>query len=350
MKIIKVSAGWSKKTSLLLRQSVNSEGVWNDCRFIINDNKLEKCDWWFVLHGSGLVERENCLCDPDHVVYVSMEPTEKMSQASGKFLEQFSHLIICDRDIKHRNLIYSMWLTWNAGIVMTREKNKKTHYVKNFFINKFNNVVHPNVRFNYDQFSRMKPVKKLNKISVILSDKDFSEGHKKRIEFVNKIIKLPISKYIDVYGHGFNSIPDKWDAIAPYKYHLVLENSVQKNYWSEKLADAFLGFSFPIYYGCPDIYDYFSKDSLGVIDIENIDHAVKILQGMIDDKIYDNNMQAIDISRNQVLNQYNIFNLISKLAINKSLKYENVTLNINMFFKDSLIKKLARFILSKFIH
>ena len=79
---------------------------------------------------------------------------------------------------------------------------------------------------------------------IILSDKDFSEGHKKRIEFVNKIISLPISEYIDVYGHGFKPIPDKWDAIAPYKYHLVLENSVQKDYWSEKLADSFLGFSF----------------------------------------------------------------------------------------------------------
>lgn len=92
MKIIKVSAGSLEKTSLLLRQSVNSEGVWNDCRFIINDNKLEKCDWWFVLYGSGLVERENCLCDPDHVVYVSMEPTEKISQVSDKFLEQFSRV------------------------------------------------------------------------------------------------------------------------------------------------------------------------------------------------------------------------------------------------------------------
>ena len=92
MKIIKVSAGGLEKTSLLLRQSVNSEGVWNDCRFIINDNKLEKCDWWFVLHGTGLAEFENCLCDPDHVVYVSMEPTEKISQVSDKFLEQFSRV------------------------------------------------------------------------------------------------------------------------------------------------------------------------------------------------------------------------------------------------------------------
>ena len=336
MKIIKVSAGGLEKTSLLLRQSVNSEGIWNDCKFIINDNKLKKCDWWFVLHGSGLVERENCLCDPDHVVYVSMEPSEKISQASDKFLEQFSHLVLCDRDIKHQNIIYSNWLTWWVGIVVNK-KNKK-------------HIFSPQIRLNYNQLSDMQPVKKLNKISIILSDKDISKGHKKRIEFINKIITLPISKHIDVFGHGFNPIPDKWDAIAPYKYHLVLENSVQMDYWSEKLADAFLGFSFPIYCGCPNIYDYFSKNSLSVIDIDRVDEAVNVLQGIIEGNVYDNNMYAIDISRNQVLNQYNIFNLMSEMAIKKSLRHQNIKLNTNMFFKDSLIKKLARFILSKFIH
>ena len=170
------------------------------------------------------------------------------------------------------------------------------------------------------------------------------------VKFVNKIISLPISEYIDVYGHGFKPIPDKWDVIAPYKYHLVLENSVIKDYWSEKLADSFLGFSFPIYHGCPNIYDYFSKDSLSVIDINNIDQAVKILQNIIEGNIYDNSMQAIDISRNQVLNQYNIFNLMSELATNNSLKHQNIILNTNMFFKDSLVKKITRFILSKFTH
>ena len=151
MKVIKVSAGGLEKTSLLLRQSVNSQGIWNDCKFVVNDNKLEKCDWWFVLHGSGLVERENCLCDPDHVVYVSMEPSEKISQATDKFLQQFSHLVICDRNVKHRNIIYSNWLTWWIGMIVTT-KNKK-------------HVFQPDVRLNYDQLSSMQPEKKINKIS-----------------------------------------------------------------------------------------------------------------------------------------------------------------------------------------
>ena len=77
---------------------------------------------------------------------------------------------------------------------------------------------------------------------------------------------------------------------------------------------------------------------------------LKILQDIIEKNIYDNSMHAIDISRNQVLNQYNIFNLMSELATNNSLKHQNIILNTNMFFKDSLIKKIIRFILSKFAH
>ena len=56
---------------------------------------------------------------------------------------------------------------------------------------------------------------KENRISLIMSNKNFSDGHKKRIKFVDQLQKLPIAKYIDIFGHGYNNIPDKWDAIAP---------------------------------------------------------------------------------------------------------------------------------------
>ena len=89
MKIIKVSSGLPEKKDLLLRQTKNFSGVWGDCKFVVNKN-IDKCDWWFVLHGSGLVKPESCLCDVNHIIYVSMEPDEKMSKVSSKFLNQFS--------------------------------------------------------------------------------------------------------------------------------------------------------------------------------------------------------------------------------------------------------------------
>ena len=99
-------------------------------------------------------------------------------------------------------------------------------------------------------------------------------------------------------GHGFNDIPDKWEAIAPYKYHIVLENTVQPDCWSEKLADSFLGFSLPIYHGCPNIHDYFNKDSLFLIDIDDINATVELLQYLIDhDEIFEKRKHMINISR-----------------------------------------------------
>ena len=91
MKIIKVSAG--VPANLLLRQSPGMSEIWGDCKFLINTD-VAKCDWWFVLHGSGLVNTEESVCDPKHIVYVSMEPTETMSMVSSKFLDQFSNLVI----------------------------------------------------------------------------------------------------------------------------------------------------------------------------------------------------------------------------------------------------------------
>ena len=179
-----------------------------------------------------------------------------------------------------------------------------------------------------------------------MSNKNFSEGHKKRIKFVDQLKKLPIAKHIDIFGHGYNDIPDKWDAIAPYKYHIVLENSVQQDYWSEKLAD-FLGFTVPIYYGCPNIHDYFNKDS-SLIDIEDVDATVKLLQYLIDhDECFEKRKKILTFSRECILNKYNIFNLMQNMAVNKASKAQNIKLNTNAYYANSLIKKIAKLIFKK---
>tara|TARA_B110000211_G_C14004081_1_gene519938 strand:- start:208 stop:1215 length:1008 start_codon:yes stop_codon:yes gene_type:complete len=331
MKIIKVSSGIPEYTKLLLRQSPQMKGIWNDCKFIVNSN-VKECDWWFVLHGSGLVKSEECFCDPSHIVYVSMEPTEIISKVSKKFLDQFSHLIICDRNINHPNITYMNWLTWWVGIIVN--KTKKGHIFESSHI------------VDYDKLTDMKPMKKINKLSIVLSNKDFSNGHKKRIKFLDKLMNSDIADSVDVYGHGFNPIPDKWDAIVKYKYHLVLENSLLDDYWSEKLADAFLGFSLPIYYGCPNISDYFSQKSLFKIDIDQIDKSIDSIQEILESNLYDERLESIRLSRHKVLNDYNIFNLMASMSSDKASELKKIKLQTNYFFSDSWLKKIARYFLS----
>lgn len=98
------------------------------------------------------------------------------------------------------------------------------------------------VTLNYDDLKGLKTPTKTKLLSVIISDKSFTEGHLKRHDFL-QAIKKHFGDQLDIFGRGFNYVNDKWDAIADYKYHVAIENSQYPHYWTEKLADAFLGWS-----------------------------------------------------------------------------------------------------------
>ena len=70
--------------------------------------------------------------------------------------------------------------------------------------------------------------------------------------------KLKARGIHDVIAHNFfNEIKNKFEVISKSKYHIVLENDSKHNLVSEKLYDAYLGLSYPIYYGAPNINEYF---------------------------------------------------------------------------------------------
>ena len=88
------------------------------------------------------------------------------------------------------------------------------------------------------------------------------------------------------YGRGFKPIPDKAEAILPYRYHITLENSSVKDYWTEKLADAYLGGAYPLYWGCPNLADYFPSDAFTMIDIDDPDTAIATIEKAIDNDYF----------------------------------------------------------------
>ena len=112
---------------------------------------------------------------------------------------------------------------------------------------------------------------------------------------------------IDVYGRGFNGFEDKWDVLAPYKYHIAIENSSEKYYWTEKLSDCYLTGTFPIYYGCRNIGEYFDEKSYARIDINNFENAVKTIDEILGEDLYEQRRNALIESKRMVLDKYNIF-------------------------------------------
>lgn len=104
---------------------------------------------------------------------------------------------------------------------------------------------------------------KTKNISIIASEKNFTEGHRLRHEIIRKY-----GGKIDVYGRGYKFIPSKLEALKDYRYTIVIENCKMDNYFSEKVIDPMVVGTIPIYWGTPD-KDLFvggTMYDLGILD------------------------------------------------------------------------------------
>jgi hypothetical protein len=276
-----------------LRQTPGSKGVWDDCIFLVN-SEVDECDWWFVYEG--LVRPETTKCDPRHVVFITGEPPVTRTY-DPQFLSQFSTVITSHTDLAHPNIVVMQQaLPWYIGI------DKNTTASNNNFL-------------SYDNLKQLTldGLSKPKRASVISSNKEFTRGHRQRIYFVEQLLSR-LGDRVDFYGEGFNDIGDKWNAIAPYKYHIVLENSSVPHYFTEKLSDAYLGWSYPIYYGCPNVFDYFPRFSLTEINISELNHALDTIENVIDSETFERSLPYIGQARKLVLDRYNLFAVLADFS------------------------------------
>lgn len=113
--------------------------------------------------------------------------------------------------------------------------------------------------------------KKTKILSVVASNKNQTFGHKLRHQAIEFLKSNSIE--IDTYGTGYKPINYKLDALKDYTFSLVIENSKEDFYFTEKLIDAFVTGTVPIYWGCPSIGKFFNLD--GMILIEKLSDISK---------------------------------------------------------------------------
>jgi len=86
---------------------------------------------------------------------------------------------------------------------------------------------------------------------------------------------------VNKWGHKFDSVKnrgsfeDKRKYLTDFRYSVVIENSKQNHYFSEKLIDCLLLGTVPIYWGCDTLFD-FGFDKRGIITFENEDDLDEI--------------------------------------------------------------------------
>lgn len=277
------------------RQIPGGKFVLNGYEFIINQ-PCEEADFW-VVYSKGTHETETCRVAPENTLFITGEPDSVYHYSKG-YVNQFAKVLSCQKCLKHKNLIKSQPAQpWHIGKVTKRIEGSR-HEAS----------VAATYTHSYDDLKVSAP-EKTKLISVITSNRAFTKGHRERIEFVMKL-KEHYGEQLDMFGFGFNSFENKWDVIAPYKYHIAIENSSTPYYWTEKLADTYLGNAFPIYYGCDNVDEYFSKDSFIAIDIHNVEDAIKKIDTAIAEDLAGKRIKEIEEAKQLVLDKYNLFYLI----------------------------------------
>lgn len=115
-------------------------------------------------------------------------------------------------------------------------------------------------------------------VSMIASHKTMSEGHRFRHEIVQK---LHSKHNFELWGSGYRPFEEKLVALKDYCFSISVLNCKRDNYFTEILVDNFRTFTIPIFWGCPNIGDYFNTD--GIITFDTIEELDEILKNLTTD-------------------------------------------------------------------
>ncbi len=148
-----------------------------------------------------------------------------------------------------------------------------------------------------EKFNKIHP--KTNFVSMIFSWKNWTEGHRLRHLIAQNV------EGVSLYGTGAGrEIEGKEEGLMDYKYSIVVENSIDDFYFTEKILDCFACGTIPIYWGCPNIGEFFNEK--GIMSFSNIEDLGKIFETLSQPKHYEEHLPYIKENFLKVL-EYNIY-------------------------------------------
>ena len=278
------------------RQMKASEGISDDGNFKFVINNLDCQPDFLVINGKAVREPKTFNVPKQRTILITDEPYDVLEYPKG-YYRQFGMVITNQEQIfsyQDTNVIHThTLLPWYVGMTWEPDHSNR-------------------ITLNYNEIKNAMP-EKTKLISVVSSYKTFSAGHVNRQRFVNRLIKH-FGDQIDVFGEKVNDFRDKWDVTAPYKYQIVIENCRNKDYWTEKLGDCFLANTYPIYYGCTNINDYFPENSYTEIDITKPDDAIKAIEKVIEQDLFSKRQEQLYQSKMKTLDRYNFFTELANIC------------------------------------
>jgi hypothetical protein len=188
---------------------------------------------------------------------------------------------------------FDLVLTWREDIISSLENSKLftfgTSWIKN------------------PEFD------KINLISYLTSSKVITQNHRFRHE-VYDLLRGIYNENMAIQTHMSPPRIDRVETVLnPSMFFVTIENSCYKNLFTEKIVNCFMTKTIPIYYGCPNIGDFFDTD--GILTFNNKKELIDIVQN-IDENDYYSRIDSIE--KNYILAHShadyfdNIYNYINK--------------------------------------
>jgi hypothetical protein len=273
MKVIKLSVNpWPLTQEQFNCYTPNGDGKVGVYEFKVNDD-TRHCDYWIVRGGIQSF-RQKAYCPPENVIFLLDEVYKERSLSKG-FIAQFASLIGLNNTAGHPHFIYSQeFLPW-------------------FF---------PGV--DYKTLRYQNTISEKNKeLCIIGSDATWLDGHKKRFAFTNQLIGH-FKDRIDVYGRGYHPFENKFDILKKYKYSIALENNIVADYFTEKINECYLADCMPVYYGCPNIIEYYDSESIVNLDYDDLRRSVQAIEKAIEERAFEQKKELILSQKERYFSNY----------------------------------------------
>lgn len=268
------------------------------CDFFLNDADCRSADVWIVLDQVVTEHDVECEVFPGCFVNAMNEtarPKEYFLHYPERmeFLRQFD-AVYSFHDLPLANLIHCPpFLPWmidsNHGSVLRTQP------------------------VGVAQLASTPPSDKTKTLSIITSDKVITPAQRRRLEFAELVSKT-LGADVEWFGSGINPVDTKREALDPFRFHLAMENRIQRHIISEKLYDAFLGWSLPIYWGAPNVGDFFPQDSVLAVNVLNPNVAIQAIYNAIEGDLHEYRSEALRNARQVVLGRMNWTERLARVA------------------------------------
>ena len=257
---------------------------------------LDRLEWPIGRPERLMQGTVSSLTEKDHLITFPRKPVFFLPRYKVK--ATISLMIVEPDSIHNHYLKLSKYFYWRFYKILTKNKqllnilnNGSFFYFGSTFLK------------NLDKID----IQKNNLASLIASSQNKLKGHKLRHKIAKYIKNNELN--IAVIGRGYKPFENKEDGLKSFRYSIVIENSSEQDYFTEKVVDACLLETIPIYWGAPNISKYF--DIRGFIVCNSSDEIEDALKNL---SIRDYNRKIKWIKKNKEIALYHA-NLTKRAAL-----------------------------------